>query len=220
MSKDSKTGTAESVKGYKATLWNGMPKHGCRRTPYKEGGVYSVRGDLVPCRSGLHFCGRLCHVYGTYDPAFYTRVFEVEALGRTCFDANKTCTGRLRFARELAPEEALLRLADDANLLNTARYACVKTADILYSVVKGEQASFGRDAVWTGQEWRHLPEPYRAVRKLQWAQAFSKYGALPICRLAMGNCHTTRRELDKLVETLQSDPALQPTEGRKNEKEV
>jgi len=214
MSDGGRKETTESIKGYKATLWNGMPKHGCRRTPYKEGGVYSVRGDIVPCRSGLHFCGRLCHVYGTYDAAFYTRVFEVEALGRTCFDANKACTGRLRFVRELAPEEALLRLADDANLLDTARYARVKAADILYSVIKGEQASFARDAVWTGQEFRRMPEPYRAARRLRWAQAFSKYGALPICSLAMVNCQTTRRELDKLVETLQA------TDGKENEQEV
>ena len=196
------------VKGYKATLWSGMPKFGRRCTPYNVGVVYSVNSDLVLCLSGLHFCRRLCHVYGTYDSAFYTRVFEVEASGRLCSGEDKLCTDRLKFIRELTPEEILLKLAGDANNRDTARFVRIKAVNILYSVILLDREDLIGNIAEAWQEWDHMPASYHAGRRLQWAQAFDEYSELPICRLAMNDCCISKTALIKLVEDLQQDPVL------------
>jgi hypothetical protein len=199
------------IKGYKATLWSGMPKFGRRRTPYSVGGVYSVTSDLVLCRSGLHFCRRLCHVYGTYDSAFYTRVFEVEARGKLCSSEDKLCTDRLKFIRELTPEEILLQLADDANYRDTASFTRIRVMNILYSVIMREPEikDLNTNIMEAQQEWYHMPASYHASRRLQWAQAFNEYSGLPICCLAMNDCCISKTALVKVVEYLRQDPALQ-----------
>lgn len=209
----------EHVKGYKATLWNGMPLHGRRRTPYNVGGVYSVGSDLVLCQSGLHFCKRLCHVYGTYDSAFYTRVFEVEARGKLRSGEDKACTDRLKFVRELTPAEILLQLSGDANRKNTAGRAHTKVMNILYSVITRdrEMKEFNTSIVEARQEWDGMPALYHASRRLQWAQAFDEYSGLPICRLAMNDYWISKNELAKLVETLRQDPVLQADRDNRNE---
>jgi hypothetical protein len=208
------------IKGYKATLWSGMPKYGRRRTPYNVGGIYSTKSDLVLCMSGLHFCKRLCNVYGTYDSGFYTRVFEVEARGRLRSGEDKLCTDRLKFIRELTPEEILLKLADDASNRDTARFVRNKAMNILFSVISMdiEIKDLNTNIVRIPQEWDHMPALYHAKRRLQWAQAFHACRELPICRVAMSDCKITKPELVELVETLQQEPILK-TDDKENRNE-
>jgi len=206
------------IKGYKATLWSGMPKHGFRRTPYKVGGVYSVKPYLVLCKSGLHFCKRLCDVYGTYDSAFYTRVFEVESRGVLRFGEDKVCTDCLKFTRELTPAEILMQLAHDANHLDTAKSASFRVMSILHSVIAWEKA-LDNTPEWVWCEWHHMLVSYRANRRLQWAQAFNEYRFLPVCRLAMNACAMTDHKLEELVETLRQDPILQSDNDKEEKKE-
>lgn len=206
------------MKGYKATLWSGMPKHGCRRTPYKVGEVYSVKPYLVLCKSGLHFCKRLCDVYGTYDSTFYTRVFEVESRGVLRFGDDKACTDCLEFTRELLPEEILMQLAHDANHLDTAKSASFRVMSILHSIIAWEKAPDNKPK-WVLYEWHRMPVSYQASRRLQWAQAFNEYRNLPICRLAMNACDMTNQKLEELVGTLQQDPALQSDNDKEEKKE-
>lgn len=206
------------MKGYKATLWSGMPKHGCRRTPYKVGGVYSVKPYLVLCKSGLHFCKRLCDVYGTYDSTFYTRVFEVESRGVLRFGDDKVCTDCLKFVRELLPEEILMQLAHDANHLDTAKSASFRVMSILHSIIAWESTPDNKPK-WVLYEWYRMPVSYQASRRLQWAQAFNECRNLPICRLAMNACDMTNQKLEELVGTLQQDPALQSDNDKEEKKE-
>lgn len=207
--------TTEQVTGYKATLWNGMPKKGCRRTPYNVGGVYSTKPELVLCTTGLHFCTRLCHVYETYDAAFYTRVFAVEALGPVCAGGNKSCTARLKFVRELTPCEVLMQLAGDANDMCTARFACNKAMNILLGVISmdSEIKDLNSNIVSTWPECHGMPVLRHASRRLQWAQAFDEYSDLPICRVAMHDCGMTKPKLVQLVETLRQDLASRQQQG-------
>lgn len=200
----------KQVKGYKATLWNGMPKYGRRRTPYSVGRTYSTKAELVLCQSGLHFCRRLCNVYGTYDSAFYTRVFEVEARGRLCSDVYKSCTDRLKFVKELTPEEILMKLAGDANDMHTDVLARNKAVNILLSIISmdSEIKDLNTNIVEAPRERNNMPALYHVSRRLQWAQAFVAYGELPICSGARHYCGITKRELGKLVETLRQDPVL------------
>ena len=209
------------IKGYKATLWSGMSKYGRRRTPYEAGGVYSVRADIVLCLSGLHFCRQLCDVYATYDSAFYTRVFEVEARGGLCSGGYKMCTDRLKFVRELTPAEVLVRLAIDANDMYTAEFASHRVKNILHSVIMPRCGIWDPDTdiVSIRPEWDHMPDLYRAKRRLQWAQAFNDRRELPICRVAMYDCKITKPGLAKLVETLQLDPILQSDNDKEEKKQ-
>lgn len=199
------------IKGYKATRWNGMPKKGRRRTPYGVGGVYVTKARLELCKSGLHFCTQLCHVYEPYDAAFYTRVFAVEALGPVHEGVDKSCTARLKFVRELTPCEVLMQLAGDANDIYTAWFASNKAAHILYSVIMRDREikDLNTSIVEAHQEWHGMPVLYHASRRLQWAQAFNEYSDLPICRVAMHDCGIGKPGLVKLVETLRLNPVLQ-----------
>lgn len=210
----------EHVTGYKATLWSGMPKKGRRRTPYSVGGVYSTKARLELCKSGLHFCRRLCFAYETYDAAFYTRVFAVEALGPVHEGGSKSCTARLKFVRELTPCEVLMQLACDANDIYTAMFASSKAMSILFSVISIdiEIKDLNTNIVEAPMEWDHMPLPYHASRRLQWAQAFNDYSCLPICRVAMHACGMTKPKLVQLVETLRQDPILK-TDDKENRNE-
>ena len=210
----------EHVTGYKATLWSGMPKKGRRRTPYSVGGVYSTKTRLELCKSGLHFCRKLCFTYETYDSSFYTRVFAVEALGPVCDGGNKLCAARLKFTRELTPSEVLLQLAGDANDIYTARFAYSKAMNILLSVISMdiEIKDLNTNIVRVPAEWDHMPVLYHARRRLQWAQAFNEYSGLPICRLAMYDCGISKPKLVELVKTLRQDPILK-TEDKENRNE-
>lgn len=209
------------IKGYKATLWSGMPKKGRRRTPYSVGGVYSTKARLELCKSGLHFCRQLCFTYETYDSAFYTRVFAVEALGPVCAGGSKSCTARLKFVRELTPCEVLMQLAVDANDLAVGRFVCNKAMNILFSVISMdvEIKDLNTNIVRIPQEWYHMPALYHAERRLQWAQAFNEYSNLPICRVAMHDCGIDKPGLVKLVETLRQDPVLQEDNDKENKNE-
>lgn len=199
------------IRGYKATLWSGMPKKGRRRTPYSVGGVYSTKTRLEMCKSGLHFCTRLCHVYETYDASFYTRVFAVETLGTVLFGGDKLCTDRLKFVSELTPCEVLLQLAGDANEKYTARFACNKAMNILLDVLSmdGGTKDLNGNIVSTWPECHGIPALYHARRRLQWAQAFNEYRDLPICRVAMHHCGIDSPGLVKLVNALWQDLVLQ-----------
>ena len=91
------------MKGYKAFNkdWT------CRGKQYKVDETFEEDVQLIPCKSGMHFCDRMQNVfrYYTYDPGT-TVVAEVEALGDVKTDDGiKFCTNKLLVIREISWDE-------------------------------------------------------------------------------------------------------------------
>ena len=91
------------MRGYKAFHkdWT------CSGKQYKVGETFEEDVQLLPCKSGMHFCDRIQNVflYYTYDPGM-TVVAEVEALGDVKTDDGiKFCTNKLRIIREISWDE-------------------------------------------------------------------------------------------------------------------
>jgi len=98
------------MKGYKAFFYDMacMPMLG-HVFQYEVGKEYSLpkTEQLTMCKSGFHFCKELASVYTWYPESIWTRVCEVEALGRvsSSMTGMKHCTDHIRIVRELEPSE-------------------------------------------------------------------------------------------------------------------
>ena len=87
------------MKGFKATK-----NMKCLTLTYEEGKTYSIN-NLVICSHGFHFCKKMKDVlrYYKYDDEFV--LMEVEALGKTITDYDKTVTDCLKIIRVIPKEE-------------------------------------------------------------------------------------------------------------------
>lgn len=98
------------MKGYKAFYYDlsCMPRLG-HVFQYEIGKEYTLpkTEQLTMCRSGFHFCKELASVYTWYPESIWTRVCEVEALGKvsSSMTGMKHCTDHIRIVRELEPSE-------------------------------------------------------------------------------------------------------------------
>ena len=87
------------MKGYKATK-----NMKCRDFLYEVGKIYSIN-NLEICSTGFHFCQSMGDVleYYNYDDNFV--LLEVEALGETITEDDKTVTDCLKIIRIIPKEE-------------------------------------------------------------------------------------------------------------------
>ena len=98
------------MKGYKAFYYDMscMPTLG-HIFQYEVGKEYTLpkTEQLAMCKSGFHFCKELACVYNWYPDSIWTRVCEIEALGKvlTECEGTKCCTDYIRIVRELEPSE-------------------------------------------------------------------------------------------------------------------
>ena len=79
----------------------------CRNFEFKVGHTYSITGELKICSNGFHFCEKLEDVYEYYPKSIDTRICEVEALGSSVTEDNKTATSTIKIIRELTEKEIL-----------------------------------------------------------------------------------------------------------------
>ncbi len=106
------------MKGYKVF----EPDWTCRGFQYEVGQTYTHEGPIRPCSSGFHFCAAPadCFEYHRFDPD--NKVAEVEAIGQTIIDGNKTVTDQIVIVREI-PWAELLTLVnqgkENTGLCNT-----------------------------------------------------------------------------------------------------
>ena len=98
------------MKGYKAT-YNGK----CKGQLYEVGQTYSIDSILIMCQNGFHFCNKLEDVFDYYPPKHDIKVFEVEALGKTITDENKSVTNKIKIIRELSNKELKKHFILDKN---------------------------------------------------------------------------------------------------------
>ena len=80
----------------------------CKNMQFAIGKKATIKGDLILCENGIHFCRKLinCFNYYSFDPK--NRVCEVEILGDVKGDPeNKECTNIILLIRELKWDEVL-----------------------------------------------------------------------------------------------------------------
>jgi hypothetical protein len=94
------------MKGYK-----GFDKElRCLDMRYAVGESYTVKGPLVLCKNGFHFCKTVAAVNNYYSVE-NSRVCEIEAFGEVKTDGKKYITDKMRIIREL-PRDEILSLAN------------------------------------------------------------------------------------------------------------
>lgn len=93
----------EGIKGYKVFEkdWS------CRGFRYEVGKTYKLKGELVMCCNGFHFCNTLlaCFAYYPFDPI--NKVAEILATGEVMTENAKSCTSKITIVKELKWEEVL-----------------------------------------------------------------------------------------------------------------
>ncbi|MCK9273357.1 hypothetical protein M0P65_07515, partial [Candidatus Gracilibacteria bacterium] len=82
--------------GYKAT-YNGK----CLNQLYEVGQTYTLKGELVMCAKGFHFCKHLYDVFTYYPPNQEIKVFKVEALGNIETEDDKSVTDKIKILEEV-----------------------------------------------------------------------------------------------------------------------
>ena len=80
----------------------------CRDMTFKVGDMAEVKGPLVICKNGIHFCWNLNDVNDYYNLRDSV-ICEVEPLGEIVadIDGKKCCTNKLKIKRMLTKEEVL-----------------------------------------------------------------------------------------------------------------
>lgn len=120
------------MKGYKA-FGKGMV---CRGKQYKENETFKEESPLVMCERGMHFCENPFDVLDYYDliddDGNVVEIAEVEAIGDTLTDKNKTVTNELKIGAKLnlfgfvkASIEWIRKFVDkenDKNIVATSGY--------------------------------------------------------------------------------------------------
>ena len=91
------------MKGYKAFDSNLR----CRGVQFEVGKTYKITGALKICENGYHFCQNLENVYGYYPRSSDTRICEIEAVGETVTEQDKSATSEIKIVRELSVKEKL-----------------------------------------------------------------------------------------------------------------
>lgn len=141
--------SSENVtKGYKATLHDLT----CRQHQFEIGKKYSVKGPIVLCGNGFHFCKNLADVFGYYEFKLSDkkpiRIFEVKPEGPqvTAFRENKHAARDITLVKEIPYKEIIkimLPLHNKTRILNLRFYCAPVNISInsymtSYSVSRGE----------------------------------------------------------------------------------
>ena len=87
----------ETMKGYK--IFNEDWK--CQGFQYEVGKTYEMDGGIELCRRGFHFCEKLEECFNFYEAVTWNHIAEVEALGATKTDGNKTVTNKIKIIKEI-----------------------------------------------------------------------------------------------------------------------
>src|SRR5574344_280019 len=98
---------ANIIKGFKVfeSDWT------CRGFQYEVGKEYFHDGNIGLCKAGFHFCQVASDCFSYYPFDSNNKVAEVEAIGLTETDSNKSVTNNIRIVREI-PWQELLTIAN------------------------------------------------------------------------------------------------------------
>lgn len=92
-----------TIKGYK--VFN--PDWTCRGFQYKVGETFTYNENIEMCGRGFHFCRKASDCFNYYEFNSRNKVAEVEAVGLTETQDNKSVTDKIRIVREIPWQELL-----------------------------------------------------------------------------------------------------------------
>lgn len=98
------------MKGYKGFDENLC----CKGFQYEIGKTYELNGELEICNNGFHYCSKLSDVNNYYD-LDYSRVCEVEVLGKVITQGDKSCTNKIKIVKELTYYEVVKLINNDCH---------------------------------------------------------------------------------------------------------
>ena len=75
----------------------------CRNFQYEVGKTYEMVDHPLLCMKGFHFCQNVNDVFNYYLK--FSRICEVEALGETITENNKSVTNKIKILREIVGKE-------------------------------------------------------------------------------------------------------------------
>jgi hypothetical protein len=86
--------------GYKATY-----DYICRDHKFEIGQSYELQGTPIPCVYGFHYCQNPIDVLHYYPIQHDFRLLEIEDIGESITQGNKSVTNKIRIIREVPKEE-------------------------------------------------------------------------------------------------------------------
>ena len=89
----------------------------CINITYEVGKTYTFHGELIPCRQGFHYCKNPKDVLGYYGYDKDFTLMEIEILGKSINEKDKSITDKFKVTRIITKEEypKLLDIALDSN---------------------------------------------------------------------------------------------------------
>jgi hypothetical protein len=99
------TNYKEEKKGYKGTY-----NYVCRGHEFKIGETYELSGKPLPCFYGFHYCKNAKDVLKYYPHQYNFKLLEIEDLGDSETEYDKTVTNKIRIVREITDQNELLNL--------------------------------------------------------------------------------------------------------------
>jgi hypothetical protein len=77
----------------------------CIDHKFEIGQTYEVEGNPIPCQYGFHYCTNPIDVLKYYSIQNNFRLLEIEDLGDSVTEEDKTATNKIRIVREIPKEE-------------------------------------------------------------------------------------------------------------------
>ena len=77
----------------------------CRDHKFEIGKTYELPGIPIPCKYGFHYCQDPINVLEYYSIQYNFRLLEIEDLGESITQEDKTVTNKIRIIREIPKEE-------------------------------------------------------------------------------------------------------------------
>jgi hypothetical protein len=77
----------------------------CRGHKFEIGKTYELPGIPIPCQYGFHYCANPKDVLGYYLIRHNFRLLEIEDIGNSVTEGDKSVTNKIRIIREIPKEE-------------------------------------------------------------------------------------------------------------------
>ena len=114
------------MKGYKALSMDMRAVNG-NGMQYEMGRLYSVEGDVIPCKNGFHYCDSIEELNRYYN-IVASRIFEIEAYGEILEYENKYAAKKIQLVRELTKQEINDYFKQNQKELMKSKYRHIRQA--------------------------------------------------------------------------------------------